>query len=190
MELTLDSEQGQGFASGTAACLVEIARRHTPGIGLKAFTLMEENASTKILARLGFAVVGIAQDADAGEVWEWRHRQVPARGRKGVAVRGSVTLVALLLSAASALTQSQSLAGERPPIIDMHLHALQWPSAGAAPVNPATGRPSAAGSHIGWRVRRRGQSPPGSFTPACGLPGRARAGLRGTGASVPGPVAG
>ena len=39
---------------------------------IKAFTLMEENPSVRILRRLGFAMIGTAQDADAGEVWEWR----------------------------------------------------------------------------------------------------------------------
>jgi hypothetical protein len=56
----------------TANALVEIARLHSPKIGIKAFTLKEENPSTKILKRLGFSIVGIAQDDDAGEVWEWR----------------------------------------------------------------------------------------------------------------------
>jgi RimJ/RimL family protein N-acetyltransferase len=69
---TLENEQGRGYASQTAAALVDVARAHSPGIGLKAFTLKEENASTRILRRLGFSITGIAQDADAGEVWEWR----------------------------------------------------------------------------------------------------------------------
>lgn len=65
-------EQGRGYASQTAAGLVGIARAHDPNISLKAFTLKEENPSTRILRRLGFSFIGIAQDADAGEVWEWR----------------------------------------------------------------------------------------------------------------------
>jgi ribosomal-protein-alanine N-acetyltransferase len=69
---TLESEQGKGYASQTAAALVAVARTHAPGIGLKAFTLKEENASTRILKALGFSIAGVAQDADAGEVWEWR----------------------------------------------------------------------------------------------------------------------
>lgn len=68
---TLGNEQGRGFASRTAASLVDIARSHALGIGLKAFTLKEENPSTRILGGLGFSIVGIAQEADAGEVWEW-----------------------------------------------------------------------------------------------------------------------
>lgn len=69
---TLEGEQRQGFASRTVACLAETARRHSPDMVLRAFTLKEENPSTKILRRLGFSVIGTAQDPDAGEVWEWR----------------------------------------------------------------------------------------------------------------------
>ena len=69
---TLESEQGRRYASQTAASLVAIARGNSSEIGLKAFTLKEENPSTKILRRLGFSIVGLAQDPDAGEVWEWR----------------------------------------------------------------------------------------------------------------------
>lgn len=69
---TLPHEEGRGFASNTAASLVEIARAHDPGVELRAFTLMERNASTRILAKRGFRLVGTAHDADAGEVWEWR----------------------------------------------------------------------------------------------------------------------
>ena len=69
---TLENEQSKGYASQSASSLVALARAHDPEIGLKAFTLKEENASTKILGALGFSIVGVAQDADAGEVWEWR----------------------------------------------------------------------------------------------------------------------
>jgi ribosomal-protein-alanine N-acetyltransferase len=69
---TLPAFQGQGYAGETAAGLVAIARAHDPAVKLKAFTLMEDNPSVRILRRLGFAIVGTAQDADAGEVWEWR----------------------------------------------------------------------------------------------------------------------
>lgn len=69
---TLKEHEGRGFASQTAAGLVEIARQAAPQVQLKAFTLMEQNASTRILQRLGFEVIGTSQDPDAGEVWEWR----------------------------------------------------------------------------------------------------------------------
>jgi RimJ/RimL family protein N-acetyltransferase len=69
---TLPDKWGRGYATRTAAGLIDIARRHQPGIALKAFTLQEQNASTSILRRLGFVVVGDAHDEDAGPVWEWR----------------------------------------------------------------------------------------------------------------------
>jgi ribosomal-protein-alanine N-acetyltransferase len=69
---TLEHEQGRGYTSRTAASLVALARSHDPTIRLKAFTLMQENASIRILRASGFSIVGLAQDADAGDVWEWR----------------------------------------------------------------------------------------------------------------------
>jgi ribosomal-protein-alanine N-acetyltransferase len=69
---TRSEDAGRGYATRTATALVEIARRHDSSVGTKAFTLIEDNASTRILERLGFGVVGTAQDPDAGEVWEWR----------------------------------------------------------------------------------------------------------------------
>jgi len=68
---TLEHEQSKGFATRTAAALVQIARTADPRIGLKAFTLREENPSTRILRKLGFTTVGVAEDDDAGEVSEW-----------------------------------------------------------------------------------------------------------------------
>lgn len=69
---TRDGHEGRGYATRTAAALVELATSHDPSIATKAFTLMADNASTRIVRRLGFSVVGTAQDPDAGEVWEWR----------------------------------------------------------------------------------------------------------------------
>ena len=69
---TLDNERSEGYATQSAAALVAIAREHSLHVRLKVFTLKEENASTRTLRGLGFALVGIAQDVDAGEVWEWQ----------------------------------------------------------------------------------------------------------------------
>jgi ribosomal-protein-alanine N-acetyltransferase len=69
---TLQEFQRRGYATQIAQQLVEIARRTLPEIVIRAFTLPEENPSTKILRRLGFANVGYAHDKDAGDVWEWR----------------------------------------------------------------------------------------------------------------------
>ena len=69
---TLPNHQRRGIAGQIAARLIEIARAEDPSIKLKAFTLMEENPSVRILRQHGFVIAGTAQDADAGEVWEWR----------------------------------------------------------------------------------------------------------------------
>lgn len=69
---TLTELQGRGYATRTATELVAIARKTLPGLVIKAFTLQEENASTKILRHLGLGLFGNAHDPDAGEVWEWR----------------------------------------------------------------------------------------------------------------------
>ncbi len=69
---TLPEYEGRGYATKTAAGLIAIARQCDPQITLKAFTLPEHNASTKILQRHGFRHVGDAVDPDAGAVWEWR----------------------------------------------------------------------------------------------------------------------
>jgi RimJ/RimL family protein N-acetyltransferase len=69
---TLKELQGRGYATQTAAQLLNIARSFEPKIVVSALTLQEHNASTKILQRLGFTLFGNARDPDAGNVWEWR----------------------------------------------------------------------------------------------------------------------
>jgi [ribosomal protein S5]-alanine N-acetyltransferase len=64
---TLAEFMGRGYATLTARCLVSLARRAMPQIVLKAFTLPQVNASTKILERLGFERTGLAHDDDVGE---------------------------------------------------------------------------------------------------------------------------
>lgn len=58
---------------GTSICrhLVEMASEEKPELRIFARTLMEENASTKILKRNGFQWVGIVNDLEDGDVWEW-----------------------------------------------------------------------------------------------------------------------
>jgi ribosomal-protein-alanine N-acetyltransferase len=69
---TLKEFESRGFATQTAARLVAIARQSLPGIVITAYTLPEQNASTRVLQRLGFELFGDARDPDAGDVWEWR----------------------------------------------------------------------------------------------------------------------
>lgn len=63
--------EGRGLATQMAEALVAIAPAQVPGITVTAQTLREENASTRILAKLGFKRVGTMEDDEAGLVWEW-----------------------------------------------------------------------------------------------------------------------
>lgn len=68
---TLPAFEGRGFASQAAAHMVAIARR-AGGVAITAKTMPEENASTKILRRNGFAHVGETEDHEIGVAWLWR----------------------------------------------------------------------------------------------------------------------
>ncbi|MDW3651398.1 MAG: GNAT family N-acetyltransferase [Bacteroidia bacterium] len=68
---TFESHRQKGVASEMCRKLLELALQSDPGLRITARTLMEENASTKILRKNGFQFVGSVIDPDDGEVWEW-----------------------------------------------------------------------------------------------------------------------
>lgn len=68
---TLPQHEGHGIASATAAALVELARKTAPELRLIAHTMDEENASTRILRRLGFRDRGVIQHPEDGPVRAW-----------------------------------------------------------------------------------------------------------------------
>ena len=63
--------EGKGYASEMAERLVEIAFEASEVVAVCAHTLAEENASTRILKKLGFAFDRQVSDPDDGEVWKW-----------------------------------------------------------------------------------------------------------------------
>lgn len=63
--------EGRGHAGRTAAALLAIARAADPALPMWAKTLPEENASTRVLRRLGFTYTGIVQDHEIGDAWRW-----------------------------------------------------------------------------------------------------------------------
>ena len=69
---TLDGMTGRGYATETARALLATARRAAAGVIVAALTLPEPNASTRVLAKAGFAWFGEARDKDIGRAWEWR----------------------------------------------------------------------------------------------------------------------
>ena len=65
--------EGKGFAGEICRQLVEIANLTDPAVTISARTLMEENASVKLLKKNGFAFKGVVHDDDDGDVWEWHY---------------------------------------------------------------------------------------------------------------------
>lgn len=64
------SRQRRGIASDVVGQLVEQARR--AGLTMvRAHTLAEENASTRVLSRFGFVRTGEIREPDEGRVWRW-----------------------------------------------------------------------------------------------------------------------
>lgn len=67
--------EGRGYAGQTASLLIERARAFNPRLTVTAETLMEENASVRILRRLGFEQTEVRIDPDERiEVWHWKLR--------------------------------------------------------------------------------------------------------------------
>ena len=63
--------EGRGFATAMARVLTDLAWQQREVQIVRAHTLQEENASVRILRRLGFAWLGTVQDPDDGPVWRW-----------------------------------------------------------------------------------------------------------------------
>jgi [ribosomal protein S5]-alanine N-acetyltransferase len=68
---TLPSFEGRGIATEMARRLIAIAHSDANEPEVFAQTLPYENASTRILTRLGFTHLGTVQHPEDGEVWEW-----------------------------------------------------------------------------------------------------------------------
>jgi [ribosomal protein S5]-alanine N-acetyltransferase len=68
---TLPGFEGRGVATAMARELVGIARRENERLTVSAQTLHEVSASTSILKKLGFRLLGTVEHPEDGMVWEW-----------------------------------------------------------------------------------------------------------------------
>ena len=68
---TFPNFEGRGVASAMATGLVECARGSIGVRRLLAHTLPEQNASTRILEKVGFLRTGGVVDPEDGPVWRW-----------------------------------------------------------------------------------------------------------------------
>jgi len=71
-----EAYRGRGYATQAARALTDFALDSTGVEIVQAHTLPEENASTRILRRTGFAYVGEVVDPEDGLVWRWERRAI------------------------------------------------------------------------------------------------------------------
>ena len=64
---------GRGFATEVAQALVIHALKSGAVRTVRAHTLPEPNASTRVLAKCGFRKIGEVTDPEDGLVWRWEH---------------------------------------------------------------------------------------------------------------------
>ncbi|HJQ10826.1 MAG TPA: GNAT family N-acetyltransferase [Gemmatimonadaceae bacterium] len=63
--------QGRGYATEAARALVEFALANSAVTIVRAHTLPEANASTRVLSKNGFRHLGEVIDPEDGRVWRW-----------------------------------------------------------------------------------------------------------------------
>jgi GNAT acetyltransferase-like protein len=63
--------EGRGHATAMAAALMELTEGVTAIRKVRAHTLPEPNASTRVLQKLGFNRISDAVDPEVGRVWRW-----------------------------------------------------------------------------------------------------------------------
>jgi ribosomal-protein-alanine N-acetyltransferase len=70
---TVPKKEGKGYATKICEQLTILAFKEEPNIKVTARTLMEESASTQILKNNGYKFMGVVEDSDDGQVWEWEY---------------------------------------------------------------------------------------------------------------------
>ena len=75
------SYEGRGYATEVATMLVAWALEHDTVRGVRAHTLPEPNASTRVLGKCGFVFEGEVMDPEDGRVWRWSLPRAGARAR-------------------------------------------------------------------------------------------------------------
>ena len=69
---TFPEYESRGVATRMAAELIRIAQSEMPAVTVAAQTLPAESASTSILKKLGFRLIGTVEHHEDGTVWEWQ----------------------------------------------------------------------------------------------------------------------
>ena len=72
---TFENQRQKGIGTKICQRLVELSLATDPSIRITARTLPEHNYSTKILEKNKFILLGIVNDPEDGDVWEWEYKQ-------------------------------------------------------------------------------------------------------------------
>lgn len=70
---TFEEFRSKGIGGKLCRMLVDLALHADPSVTITARTLPEKNHSTRILERNNFRLLGIVNDPDDGDVWEWEY---------------------------------------------------------------------------------------------------------------------
>jgi ribosomal-protein-alanine N-acetyltransferase len=65
------AQEGKGYATEAAGALLKFALSHNHVRRVRAHTLPEANAPTRVLTKCGFQHVGEVMDPEDGRVWRW-----------------------------------------------------------------------------------------------------------------------
>ena len=77
---TFPEHESRGIATQMASELVRLALDQMPAVTVAAQTLPAESASTSVLKRLRFHLVGSVEHPEDGLVWEWQLRNTRVGG--------------------------------------------------------------------------------------------------------------
>jgi RimJ/RimL family protein N-acetyltransferase len=69
---TFPEHESRGVATGMASELIRVALAKMPDVIVAAQTLPEESASTSVLKKLRFRLMGTVDHPEDGPVWEWQ----------------------------------------------------------------------------------------------------------------------
>lgn len=69
---TFPGNEGRGIATSMAGMLAQIAATTDPKVAVRAETLIDRNASHRILEKLDFVQTGFAEDDEVGKVISWQ----------------------------------------------------------------------------------------------------------------------
>jgi RimJ/RimL family protein N-acetyltransferase len=72
---TMDNHRQKGIGTRICKHLVELSLATDPSVRITARTLPEHNYSTKILEKNKFILLGIVNDPEDGDVWEWEYKK-------------------------------------------------------------------------------------------------------------------